>query len=227
MRKPTPEELEEDLARTDYVNLLQQSIISSDQKAFQVVPAGLETVLSYRLWERKTRQDGRPFRSFEEFVREPLWFGLGKTIPDLRGYCKDRPELLIAIDEAVGPAKGHGGAREGAGRPAKDAGEQKDENQAHNMRLKKGGDSRERILAELKRDAPELAERVASGELTARQAALMAGIRRPKVQVVTDDVELAAATLARHFGRRFPDLIAAMAGIASRNTAADMDGGTP
>ncbi len=41
-----------------------------------------------------------------------------------------------------------------------------------------GGTSREYIIARLKRDAPELAERVTSGELTANKAAELAGFRK-------------------------------------------------
>jgi hypothetical protein len=51
-------------------------------------------------------------------------------------------------------------------------------------RLNDRGNAREHLLGQLKRDAPELADRVINGELTANAAAIQAGIRQRTIQHV-------------------------------------------
>ncbi len=102
----------------------------------------------------------------------------------------------LAADEAVTPMGEHGGAREGAGRkekaddpeaapdvptcpqmtPIDTAGS--GNNQPDDISLKKQyGTSAEYLVRRLKRDAPEIAERLARGEFpSARAAGIAAGI---------------------------------------------------
>ena len=60
-----------------------------------------------------------------------------------------------------------------------------------------GGSDPSYIVSRLKRDHPELAEQVASGELTANAAAVRAGFRPRTATVRLDDPKRAAATLRK------------------------------
>lgn len=57
------------------------------------------------------------------------------------------------------------------------------------------GNSPNYLLGVLKRDRPDLAERVTAGELKAKTAARMAGIKRPVTEVYLDDMGDAARKL--------------------------------
>ena len=64
----------------------------------------------------------------------------------------------------------------------------------------KGGNATAYTVRRLKRDNPELAERVISGELSANAAALLAGFRRPSLQIPADDAVRAAEAIRRRLG---------------------------
>ena len=55
------------------------------------------------------------------------------------------------------------------------------------------------ILARLRRDKPEMAEKVMAGELSANAAAVQAGIRKRYVRIPAGDVEAAARKLREEF----------------------------
>ena len=55
------------------------------------------------------------------------------------------------------------------------------------------------ILARLRRDEPEMAEKVMAGELSANAAAVQAGIRKRYVRIPAGDVEAAARKLREEF----------------------------
>lgn len=104
----------------------------------------------------------RPFRSFDEFCRSATGFGEAQA------------KVQARIQQLAGP-EAEGGVREarneGGGRPDKGSGP---------LPLPKGSESAERIVARLKRDAPEYAERLAAGEFrSARAAGIAAGIIVP------------------------------------------------
>lgn len=60
----------------------------------------------------------------------------------------------------------------------------------------------------LKRDRPDLAERVIAGELSPNAAAIEAGIRRPTMQIPTDDPIRAAEAIRRRLGDEFLQALA-------------------
>lgn len=108
-----------------------------------------------------------------------------------------RAEQLRALD----PVAAHGGKRE----------------QVDNINLPadvKGGTATTYTVRRLKRDNPELAERVINGELSANAAALLAGFRRPSLQIPVDDPKRAADAIRRRLGNDFA--LALMAALAER-----------
>lgn len=70
-----------------------------------------------------------------------------------------------------------------------------------NIRTGSAGTDPSYLLRRLQRDDPKLANKVIAGDLTPHAAAVQAGIRRPYVQVRTDDVSLAVAVLLRHYDK--------------------------
>jgi hypothetical protein len=72
-----------------------------------------------------------------------------------------------------------------------------------------GGSDTSYTLARLKRDRPDLLDRVKSGELSANAAAIEAGFRVKSISVPLD-VDRAAATLKRHFNGQLQQLIDAL-----------------
>ena len=87
--------------------------------------------------------------------------------------------------EEIEPLPAHGGSRA------------RDNEQGSTATSKNRGT--EYIIGRLKRDRPDLAQRVVDGDLTANAAAIEAGFRRRLVQVPADDVDAAMKTLLRHF----------------------------
>jgi hypothetical protein len=77
--------------------------------------------------------------------------------------------------------------------------------QVDNINLNPGGTSPTYALQRLKRDQPELAEKVIAGELTAHQAAIQAGFRTRMISVPVD-VERAVAVIGRRPGCHAPRL---------------------
>lgn len=87
--------------------------------------------------------------------------------------------MQALIRSTVGEIGGHGGKRE----------------QVNNVNLKTpGGNSPTYALRRLKRDRPDLAERVVAGELSANAAAIEAGFRR-KTIIIPADIDAAAGVL--------------------------------
>lgn len=116
---------------------------------------------------------------FEDFVTADPFDGLGITMDLVRALAKEEPELQRKLREAVPRA-------ERVGRPS----------EKHcDTNIKP--DTTEHVVARLKRDDPELAERVVSGEITPNAAARIKGWRKPRV-VVTNP-ESVARKLREHF----------------------------
>lgn len=138
--------------------------------------------LKYRLlafakdqhFTKLTDRDGATFATWEDFVQYPEPFGLGMRVEVVSAIMveEDDRKLLRDVVNAVPPAGAHGGIRS--------KGEQVD-----NINLPKGGTSAAYLIGKLKRDAPDYAERLASGEFrSARAAALAAGIIKETTPLV-------------------------------------------
>jgi hypothetical protein len=151
----------------DPVKDLQQAIGHGGEQAFTLVPMILVRVLRDELWRERTRQDGKPFASFEEFAAHKLWWGLETPVEDLRVFCRRRPEVVQAIDRALTPTLENGTNQHSEGfdsvKPSPT----------------QGGNSAIYRRKRLKREREDLYEQVISGEMTLIAAEEQAGIRRP------------------------------------------------
>lgn len=98
-----------------------------------------------------------------------------RALEKMRGVVRDE------LHEALGE---HGGDRT--------------EEQGNNITLDQRGTSETYTIRRLRRDRPDLADKVIAGELSANAAAKQAGFRRKMLQIPAD-VDDAASALRRHF----------------------------
>lgn len=159
----------------------------------------LAAIVEDRTWERLVDNQGRPFRSFTAFVEAKQPGGLGTTKKELRKLLELRhphedggewaeraPKLRADVATLLGVDVQ---SAEHPGRPTNE--------RATFISGQGRSDTAEKVTARLKRDDPELAARVVSGEITPNAAARAKGWRKPRV-VITSPASVAAA-LRKHF----------------------------
>jgi hypothetical protein len=173
----------------EVVNELQQAMGRGGSALFKLVPKQLQWILEKEVWKECQDKQGRPFASFEAFVTHKLWWGLESSIDDLLSYCRKAEEVQKLIREQISPIAAHG--EYGRGRP-KDRG-------VHHTSVRGTGNAAYTI-ARLRRDRPDLAARVLSGELSPNAAAIQAGFRRKTWTAPVEIEELAAAIERRYPG---------------------------
>lgn len=150
----------------DPVEHLMQAMAEGGGKAFDIVPDLLAVVIKERRWEGRRDLHGNPFTSFEAFAAHPLWQGLECTIDDLKAFCRKREDVQRLILGEVEPE------------PEKKAGPGRGKTGDNVTCFNDRGNSSTYTLKRLKRDAPELFQRVIDGELSANAAAIEAGFRK-------------------------------------------------
>lgn len=166
------------------VKLAHQAINEGGQHLLQVLPAAIRSIIEERLWVNEIDAHGKPFNSFEAFVVHPLWQGLECTISDLLHYCRKRPDVQELIQKEVKGVLEHGANR----------------HTSRDMNPTSRNRASEYDLKRLKRDNPEIAERVIIGELSAHRAAVMAGIKKPRWSAPEEINELSAAISKKYPG---------------------------
>ena len=108
--------------------------------------------------------------------------GLGATLDQLRGVCRNDPEALDAIDRATQNAPSiHVAAVDNV----------------HGTEDRPSGNTSARALRRLRKDRPDLHGRVLAGDLTPHAAAIEAGFR-PKTLTVPLTVEGFARAITKH-----------------------------
>lgn len=168
----------------------------------------LDAVLEHRIWEQLADKKGNAFSSFSQFVRDPDK-GLGMAtdellkLVDVQGETERRAlvskdtehaELFTRVREQVRCAvQGDLPAtRDKAGRPPEDERIRGNRELIHHSNA-------DGMLSRLKRDRPELAQRVIEGEISATRAAQIAGFRTPVVRL--GKPATVAAKLRDHYSR--------------------------
>jgi len=176
-------------------------------------PSLLLDLLSELVFERQTwKKRGEDGWSFLRFVQTPFDDGgLGWDRSEVENivqfdhkYEKEGPQhdpakaeemnrLRSTVKDLLNPdAAGHGEVGKGRG------------DRVDNVNSKDGGNSESYALRRLKRDHPELAERVIGGEMSANAAAVEAGFRDKTATIPIhkggeEQHERAAERLAKHF----------------------------
>lgn len=171
----------------DHIQNLQQAMIDGGRKAFQTVPVVLQRIIEDRLWSERVDRNGKPFQSFEAFATHILWHGLESSIDDLLIYCRKRPDVQALIRGEVGAITAQ--VHDDKGRFTRS-----------DIVTTGRGNSPTYALKRLRRDRPDLFQRVVSGELSANAAAVEAGFRR-QTFTCPSNIEGAATAIVRRFGK--------------------------
>jgi hypothetical protein len=146
----------------DRINTLQQVLSEGGKRIFDIAPNILKEIIGEHEWVGRCDSAGVEFKSFEAFAACPLWEGLGCTIADLMAICRKREDVQKRINEEIGAAPKHVGRGH------------RSDNVTPNR-----GNNPTYALKRLKRDRPDLAEKVIAGELSTNAAAIEAGFRKP------------------------------------------------
>lgn len=180
----------------------------------------LAAIVEDRTWEQVTDAHGRSFAGrFTEFVEAKSPFGLGYPVTQLKrllelqhpheeqgvarvaermAAMRDQVRRLLAEEtRSAGPA-----VQAGPGRGRKTDG-------GTNRFV---ANTAPQLLSRLKRDAPDVADRVVAGEISANAAAQEMGWRYPRIVVSTP--ERVAASLRKHMT---PDQLAELATLLSED----------
>lgn len=137
---------------------------------------------------------GRTFDTFEDFVTTKAPYGLDITVDQLKALCEKDREAIDLIDQEL--TRKPGGANNPYGCKGKDEGINNDNVMIDSQPEQKAsqGNSIEYTLRRLRKDHPELHEKVLSNEMSPNQAAIEAGFRK-KTVTITVDVEAIARKL--------------------------------
>lgn len=179
--------------------------MQSGETGLRYVPALLVRVINEEMWcERVIIKTGErvTFRRFLDFVTTDPLEGLGADMATLRRLCGDNPAALDALDRAT---------QRGEGRPAETLYIVQD------LDIAPTGNTAASALRRLRKAAPELHERVLTGDLSPHAAMLEAGFRRKTMQLPTDPEGVARALLRKFTHedlRRIVELIADGIGLA-------------
>ncbi len=156
------------------------------------VPEMLRSVIEHGLWrERVVEETGElvSFERFEDFVTTPPLEGLGSSLKQLRNICQEDRTALDWLDRAT--VGGHGGDRKSQ------------DIKSHNITLEevpkaRTGTSNTYALRKLRKDRPDLHQRVLADEISPHAAMVEAGFRK-KTLTVPAGIDAAARVLIKHF----------------------------
>ena len=167
-----------------------QECLSRGEGAFGALPSVVKSMIRDEVWKHLADKNGKSFADFPSFVEYNLWWGLETSYDRLIDFCRDDAECRQMLLEQMTVAGGHGGDRTAQG---------------DNITLISNprGTSATHTLKRLKRDNPELAERVVNGELSANAAAIEAGFRKPTITLQSSNPVRAAETIHAKFGPEF------------------------
>lgn len=153
------------------VSSLQHSLADGTH-GLSAVPKLLIRVIREELWREfycEPMQSEVRHESFESYVTDDLPTGLGTTISMLKSLCQNDPAARDAIDRATKQEPGGGKNQH----TSKDC-------LFNNVQEAKApaGNSKDAALRRLRKDRPDLHEKVIEGQLSAHAAAVEAGFRK-------------------------------------------------
>lgn len=156
------------------------SALARTDRGLDTVPGLILRLINESLWqERIVQRTGEHvrFARFEEFVTTPPLEGLGASLVTLRRVCAGRVDVLDALDRVTQRTRA--------------------DNQPllNNVKKQPEGNTSAAALRRLRKDRPDLHERVIKGDLSPHGAMVEAGFRRRTVSLPVDDVERLAGRL--------------------------------
>jgi hypothetical protein len=111
----------------------------------------------------------KTFNSYVDFARYEVPWGLGFDIDVIKACCKRNPKIWQEYEKNLQPLNNHG--------------VNQFNKTGHARACLKLGHSKEYVIPRLKRENPELAEKVINNEISATQAMVEAGLRTKKITV--------------------------------------------
>lgn len=169
---------------------------------------GLAAIIEDSTWTKVPSGPDRPepFSSFSAFVKARPPFGLGYSVTQLKSLLQlQHPgEGAASIKERMDAMRAEVGRLLMVEIPTASVAGRPEKNVPRSISVGKS-DNAAKVVARLKRDAPELAERVVQGEISPNAAAREIGWRKPRI-LVTSPASVAAA-LRRHMS---PEDLAAL-----------------
>jgi hypothetical protein len=164
--------------------------------ALESVPEQIKQILRGEEWRHFVTRLGKEVRHerFADFVATPPLAGLGADVPLVRRLIANDPEALDLLDRALqNPASAHAG---------------------NNVPGRPEGNSRDKALRKLRKDAPELHAEVLAGRLSAHAAMVKAGYRK-RTFTVRPDPSSAVRSLRKYMT---PDQLAELARLLTEET---------
>lgn len=184
--------------RNDQIVNALASSIRKGSSGLHNVPGLLKQIIRDGMWrERTIEATGElvTFRYFGAFVEADPPDGLGADTKTLQRLCNDDPEALDLLDQAL---KGRQGERTDLVDSIHDVAQDD----------RPTGTSRAAGLRRLRKDRPDLHERVIANDISVNAAMVEAGFRKQTITVPID-TEAAAAAILRHFTpEQVADLVA-------------------
>lgn len=154
----------------DVIDALRHAL-GEGEHGLHAFPALLKRVLKERLWRERTVAKTRRtvmFDRFEKFVVTPPLEGLGASVSVIRNLVRDDIEATALLDAEL---------QRPTGNPT--FGDAAIVDNVHDSE-RPAGNTRQAALRRLRKDRPDLLERVVTGELSAHAAAVEAGFRKQR-----------------------------------------------
>lgn len=188
------------LMNDEMVHILSDAINWGDA-GLKNVPGLLKRIIREDMWRKRVMQETGQvveFARFADFVTTLPLEGLGADLRTLQKLCSDDPEALDLIDQVQ-----KGESAQGKRNDLVD--------NINEVDSRPTGTSAAYALRRLRKDRPDLHQRVINKELSAHAAMVAAGFSRPRLSVYLDDIEAIARALARHLSdEQLSDLIACL-----------------
>lgn len=168
----------QELEADHYIKLAQEALEYQNYQRHQI-PNLIIKIIEEDNWKHREFEVNEPkdFNYFPDFVEAPRPFGLQTEWEVVQDLCKGYPKAELAISHAKN-------------RSNLDKAEQ-----GQVVRTKT---TKERRLMQLEKERPDLLEKVTSGVMTANQAFIQAGIKKPSVTVDKSPKAVVNA-LKKHF----------------------------
>lgn len=176
------------------------SALRSGEHGLSTVPGLLKRVLAEGAWREFETLRGELIHHerFADFVTLAPLKGLGASVDLVRRVIEDDAEAVDLLDQAL---QGKSGTRTDLGNNVPEV-------------ARPEGNTKEKALRRLRKDAPELHADVLAGNLTAHAAMVKAGFRRPTATIPLDNPESVAETLRR---RLDPETLAEVARLLNES----------
>ncbi len=174
------------LLEADGVVMVLRSSILTGGHSLEFIPDAVARLIRENLWQERIDSHTRSverFATFDEFVETKPSRGLGTTVRRLQQLCQDRPDVLDLIDQARQRPNGINQYSEGFDNV---------------QTLAPTGNSTDAALRRLRKDRPDLHQRVINKELSAHAAMIEAGFRK-KTFTLPEEPRAAARALYHHY----------------------------